>query len=315
MSFASPALLLSLLALPAAAVLYALQRRRAWRYAVRFTGVPILAAIVERGPRWRRHLPAALFLAALAVLGLALARPSATVAVPSRQASVVLVMDASRSMQARDVKPTRLDAARRAAERFLDRVPGPARVGLVGFSEAPHTLEAPTDDHDKVRGAVDGLAADGATATGDALRVALAMIDRTERGRRRPPAAIVLLSDGKTTTGRDPVEVARLAGRIRVPIYAVALGTSSGVLPTSPYGGGFPVPPDPETLRRIARVSGGRAFTAERSGELGTIYGRLGSRIGVRKDRRELTAGFAAAGVVLLLAAAGLGVRWRGRLP
>jgi Ca-activated chloride channel homolog len=314
-SFAAPAFLLGLLAVPLGIALYALHRRRARRYAVRFTGVPVLAGLLEPGARWRRHLPAGLFLVALAALAIALARPQATVAVPGRQASVVLVTDASRSMRAADVEPSRLDAARAAGERFLDRVPDPVRVGLVGFSERPHTLEPPTDDRDEVRSALDGLAADGGTATGDALAAALAMLDREDRGRRRPPAAVVMLSDGKATTGRDPVEVARLARRQRVPVYTVALGTPEGVIPGSAFGGSLPVPPDPETLRRIAHVSGGRAFTAERADELSTVYERLGSRIAVRTEEREITAGFAAGGIALLLAAAALGVRRAGRLP
>jgi Ca-activated chloride channel family protein len=314
-SFAAPTFLLGLLAVPAAIALYLLHRRRARRYAVRFTGVPILAAVADRGSRLRRHVPAALFLLALAALAVALARPQTTVAVPERQASVILVTDASRSMRAKDVDPSRLEAAQRAGERFLDRVPSAVRVGLVGYSESPHTLESPTDDHGEVRDALDGLAADGGTATGDALTAALAMLDRKDSGKRRPPAAIVLLSDGKSTTGRDPIEVARIAGHRKVPVYTVALGTPEGVIPSSPFGGALPVPPDPESLRQIAKASGGRAFTVDQSRELNTVYERLGSRIGVHKQKREVTAGFAAGGIALLLAAAGLGVRRTGRLP
>jgi Ca-activated chloride channel family protein len=313
-SFAAPVFLLALAALPLAVGAYSLARRRSRRFAVRFPGVPTLAALVPREPLWRRHLPAALYLLALGVLALALARPEATVAVPDEQASVVLVMDGSRSMRAQDVLPNRMEAARRAAGSFLDRVPDELRVGAVGFSTTPHTLDDPSTRHDDVRAAIDGLPADGATATGDALAAALAMLADERDGGRRPPAAIVLLSDGKTTVGRDPVGVAREAGRLRIPVYTVALGTENATVP-SPTGNPLAVPPDPETMRRIARASGGRAFSVDDADELDTVYERLGSRIGSRPEQRELTAGFAGAGVLLLLLAAGFSVRQVGRLP
>jgi len=287
-------------------------RRRGRRYAVRFPGTPTLAGLVRAEPVWRRHLPAALFALALAGLALALARPHATVAVPVERASVVLVMDGSRSMRADDVDPSRIDAARRAGRSFLDKVPEGLEVGFVGFSDSPHTLERPTTEHDDIAATLDALAADGGTATGDALEAALAMV---RRGEKPPPAAIVLLSDGKKTLGRDPVAVAREAGRLKIPVYTVALGTSEGVLPADRFGNQIRVPPDPETMRAIARASGGQAFSVEDSGELDTIYERLGSRVGVRNEEREVTVAFAAGGMALLLAAAALSLRWGGRLP
>jgi Ca-activated chloride channel family protein len=161
---------------------------------------------------------------------------------------------------------------------------------------------------------IDGLTADGATATGDALAAALALLGK-QKPQKRPPSALVLLSDGKTTTGRDPVEVAREARKAHVPIYTVALGTKDGVLSNGPYGGGLPVPPDPVTLRKIAEASGGRAFTAKDGGELDTVYDRLGSEIGTRSEKREITAGFAAGGILLLLTASAASIRSLGRLP
>jgi Ca-activated chloride channel family protein len=314
LSFAEPVFLLALLALPAAVAALAIARRRARRYSVRFTGVPTIFAVATQPSMVRRHLPSMLFLLALAVAATALARPQATTAIPVEHASVVLVTDASRSMQATDVDPNRLKAAQEAAERFLDRVPEALQVGVVGFSESAHTLKEPTTDHDEVEATLDALVADGGTATGDALVSALRMLDRDESD--RPTAAIVLLSDGKTTTGRDPVEVAREARRLRVPIYTVALGTPSGAIPASPYGGGVVrVPPDPETMRRVARISRGRAFTAGNAGELDTVYERLSTRIGTRERKREITAGFAAGGMALLIAAAAFSLRWSGRLP
>jgi Ca-activated chloride channel homolog len=318
-SFASPLLLLSLLALPATAAVYAWARRRPARYAVRFPGTPVLAGVVQAAPRWRRHVPAAVAGLALTALALALARPHATVAVPVERASVVLVTDVSRSMLATDVEPTRLDAARSAAATFLERVPDELRVGAVAFSSAPHSVLPPTHDRERVRLHLESLSADGSTATGDGLAQALALLsaeaDR-ERGdeRRRPPAAVVLLSDGKRTTGRDPVEVAREARAARVPIYTVSLGSPGAVIEGT-GGAPLPVPPDPETMAEIAATSGGETFDVSESEELDAIYEGLGSQLATRPEKRDITAGFAAGGLVLLVTAAALSLRTTGRLP
>lgn len=312
MSFQSPQLLLALAAVPALLAAYVLSRRRRRRYAVRFPGVPTLTQLVDPVPRWRRHLPAALFALALAALAIALARPEATVAEPRERASVLLVTDVSGSMRATDVQPSRLEAAKAAALDFTREVPDGIELGAVAFSHFPHTLEQPGDDRARVEAVIEGLTADGGTASGEALSEALELLGPAQE-RGRPPAAIVLLSDGETTTGRDPVEVAREAREARVPIYTVALGTSSGVIETP--SGLLPVPPDPETMREIARVSGGRAYTADDSGGLSALYERLGSRITTKEEKREITAGFAAGGLVLLLAAAGSSLRGFGRLP
>jgi Ca-activated chloride channel homolog len=311
-SFASPGFLAALALVPLALAAHVLARRRARRYAVRYPAVTTLAPLLPRASAWRRRVPLALFLASLAVLSLALARPHRTVAIPKEQASIVLVTDVSRSMLAEDVDPNRLEAARSAALRFLDEVPGAARVGLVAFSTDPHTIEEPTEERDAIRGLVDGLSADGGTAAGDALAAALGMVDGPAED--RPPAAILLLSDGKTTTGRDPIPVARQARRLGVPIHTFALGTRSATIVT-PDGSLLPVPPDPETMRRIAELSGGRAFEVADADELGGLYEDLGSRVATETEKREITVAFAAGGILLLVAAAALGVRATARLP
>ena len=314
MSFASPPFLLSLLVVPLAALALHLRSGRRPRHALRFPGVATLAQVIAPTPRWRRLGPTALFLAALAVLTVALARPQTTVAVPRERASVVLVTDVSRSMRADDVKPSRLAAAREAGLAFLDQVPDELPVGSVTFSDETEIVESPTEDHDEARAVLDGLVADGGTASGDGLAAALSLVRGGERDGEPPPAAIVLLSDGESTVGRDPEEVAREAGRRGVPIYTVALGTETAVV-RGPDGSALPVPPDPEALRDVARASGGRAFEAEDADELDSVYERLGSRLGTREQTREITAGFAGAGAALLLAAAALSLRWSGRLP
>jgi Ca-activated chloride channel family protein len=315
MSLASPLALLALALLPLGAAAHVLAHRRRRRYALRFPAADVVAAILPSTAAWRRWLPAALLATAAGALVFALARPQVTVAVPIERASVVLVTDASRSMLATDVEPSRLLAAQRAAERFLDRVPDRLQVGLVGFSTAPHTVLEPTTRREQVRAALLALAADGGTATGDALAVALERLAE-QRGAdgRRAPAAIVLLSDGKATDGEDPVAVARRAGAARVPVYTVALGTPDGVVPGGPFGGYTSVPPDPEAMRAIAAASGGQSFEVDDAGELDRVYERLGSEVGTRPERREVTAGFAALGLALLGAAVATAVRWRGRI-
>jgi Ca-activated chloride channel homolog len=311
-SFASPLFLAALVLVPLALGAQLLARRRTRRYAVRFPGVSTLALLLPRVPSWRRQAPLALFLAALTAFALALARPHATVAVPREQASIVLVTDVSRSMLAEDVEPSRLEAARDAAQRFLDEVPDEARVGAVAFSTEPHTVQAPTDDHSEIAALIDGLAADGGTATGDGLEAALKLVDGPAD--KRPPAAIVLLSDGETTTGRDPVDVAREARRLKIPIHTFALGTRDGVI-QSPDGSLIPVPPDPETMRQIAELSGGRSFAVEDAEDLAGLYRGLGSRVATKKEKREITAAFAGGGALLLMGAAAFGVRATARLP
>jgi Ca-activated chloride channel family protein len=315
-SFATPAWLLGLALVPLALLAYQASRRRGSRYAVRFTAVPALKIAAGTVPAWRRHVPAALALAALAALVLALAKPQKTIAVPVERASIMLVTDHSRSMSATDVEPDRLSAAQRAARTFINQLPDQVRLGAVAFSDTPDAVQAPSSDHDDARGIVDGQVADGATATGAALEVAIDALKNDRQNGKRPPSAIVLLSDGKTTVPPDPVPVARTAGQLKIPIYTVALGTRDATVPNpNPFGTPLLVAPDPETLRQIAQVSGGRAFTAEDSDSLKSIYKTLGSQLGTKKQKKQITASFAIGGLVLLLGAGMSSLRWAGRLP
>jgi Ca-activated chloride channel family protein len=317
-SFAAPIFLLALLAIPLliAAQVAATRRRR--RYAVRFTAVSGLAAAAaaEGWPaRLLKHLPAALLLCAIAALAVAFARPQKPVAVAIDRATVMLVTDHSRSMQATDVQPDRLVAAQRAARTFLDQLPRSVRVGAVAYSDTPDSVQAPSADHSNARAVVDGQVADGATATGDALSVAIDVLQRDRTGKTPPPSAIVLLSDGKTTVGRDPVEVATAAGKLKIPIFTVALGTREATVPNPyPFQPPLPVAPDPETLRRIAQASHGRAFTAQDDTRLSTIYRSLGSQLGSKQAKKEITATFALVGFRLLLGAGATSLRFAGRV-
>ncbi|MDP9378013.1 MAG: VWA domain-containing protein [Actinomycetota bacterium] len=312
----APGFLAALLLLPFLAGAYLFARRRRRRYAVRYPATALVAAVAVQAPKWRRWLVPALLAGAGIASVLALARPQATVAVPVERASVMLITDASGSMEATDVAPTRLQAARAAGERFLDRVPESLMVGFVSYSTAPLTLVEPSLDRVPIRSALSALQAEGGTATGDALRAALdRLAARRGKDGRVAPAAVVLLSDGKTTSGSSPLTAARRAESLGIPVHTVALGTPNGVVFNGPFGSRIPVPPDPRSLRQIAELSGGRAFRVEDSDELDRVYESLGSRIGTREQRREVSSMFAGGGLVLLLAAVAAGLRWRPRLP
>ena len=316
MSLSNPIWLLVLLVIPLLLAVQALVSWRQRRYAVRFPALSTLASVAPSGAaRWRRWVPVALLLAALAGMAVAMARPERTVAVPIEKASVMLITDTSNSMIADDVDPDRLTAAQHAARTFIDQVPKGLELGAVAYSTGPYNVLPPTSDHAEVRSLIDSLQPDGATATGDAIQAALDAVKQV-RGKdgKQAPAAIVLLSDGQTTAGRDPIAVAEIARAQHVPIYTVALGTDQGTIP-GPAGTTVPVPPDPETLKRISEITGGQAYQIADASSLEGVYQRLGSRIGSKHETRELTSGFAALGAVLLAAAMVASVRFGSRLP
>ena len=314
MSFASPLWLAALALVPAALVAYIGARRRSRRYAIRFTALPTLREAAGAAPSWQRHLPAALALGAIAVLSIALARPHTTYRAAIGQASMMLVTDHSGSMAADDVAPTRLLAAQRAANTFIDKLPSKVRIGAVAFSTSPDAAQAPVVDHSAARAVIDQQSAGGATATGDAIELALQLLRGSDR--KHPPSAMVLLSDGAANAGVDAVSAARQAAKDRIPIYTVALGTPSGVLTSpDPFSPPLAVPPDPQLMHEIARVSGGRTFNAQSADQLSSIYKRLGSELGSVTRKHEVTAEFAIAGLLMLLLAAAASTRWSARLP
>jgi Ca-activated chloride channel family protein len=314
MNFASPGWLAGLALVPIALALLVLSRRRRQRYAVRFPAVSTLALVAAAAPSWRRRIPAGLMLLAIATLAVALARPRVHYRVAVAQASTMLVTDHSGSMASSDVQPTRLAAAVAAAHTFIDQLPSAVRVGAVAFSSSADAVQAPVTNHAAARAIIDAQSAGGATATGDALQLALQLLHSSDR--KHPPAAIVLLSDGSANAGVDVGIVARQAAQARIPIYTVALGTPGGTLTNpDPLGPPLAVPPDPQLMQSIARVSGGRAFNAQSADQLSSIYRRLGSQLGSVTHTREITWMFAVGGLVLLLGAAAGSARWAGRLP
>lgn len=312
MSFGSPLGLLALLAVPLILLAANASRARARRTAIRFPAAASLAR-AGAGPDWGRHGAMALALLSVCALAFALAKPQHTVRVPVEQASIVLVTDHSGSMAADDVSPTRLGAAQRAAQTFIDQLPGEVKVGAVGFSASPDMVQAPSTNHDASRALIDSQEADGGTATGDALLSALNLLATTPR---HPPAAVVLLSDGATTAGSDPIAAAQRAKELRVPVYTVALGSPGATVPNpDPFGAPLSAAPDPATLREISRVTGGRAFAVDDADRLKSIYEQLGSQLGTQAKEKEISSSFAIGGLVLLLAAGMTSVLVAGRLP
>ena len=277
MSFASPWLLLALLAVPLAIGLYLLAERRRMRYAVRFTNMEVLASVARRST-WRRYVPPVIALLALTALCLGVARPERSTMVPEERATVILVIDDSLSMQARDVKPTRLEAAKNALRTFLDNVPDRLRVGLIVFSGEAQVAAPPTTDHGIVNESIDEIGlfqGFGGTAIGDALEAAVELGERAVPELQQPDGpgqtiayyaqgaqqeqeqgnklvSILFLSDGSQTRGRlQPYEGAELAAKAGIPVYTIALGTPDGVL-RGDFGPGFgspggpgPTPPGP----------------------------------------------------------------------
>ena len=314
MTFSNPAWLAALALIPLAIAAAVLARRRTRRYAIRFTALSTLQQAAAAGNGWRRLLPAAFLLAAIASLALALARPHVSYSAPVDQASVVLVSDESGSMASNDVQPTRLAAAERAANSFIDQLPAKAQVGAVAFSTTPNSVQAPVTDHGATRSVIDSQTPGGATDTGDSLAEALSLLHGGQA--KHPPSAIVLLSDGAANRGPDPTQIARQAAKDKIPIYTIALGTPGGMLANpDPLGPPVPVPPDPQLMAQIAEISGGRTFNAQSADVLSAIYKGLGHQLGSVSRKREVTVEFALGGLVLLLFAVGGATRWSPRLP
>ena len=317
----APLVLLGLLADPGArsAGHFAVQRDRR-RAAAAFAAPRLAGSVTPHRPGWRRHAPMLAFVLALAILVVAAARPQTTVAVPIERASIMLVTDVSGSMQATDVAPNRLIAARRAANSFLAGVPRKVNVGVMALSSKPRVLQSPTTDRAAITPALDRLKPRGGTGTGEAIEAALRILSRApgDRG-KRPPAAIVLISDGAATGTVDPVAAAQQARRLHIPIYTVAVGTPQGTI-TVPRPGGKggtetrAVPPDPQSMAQIARASGGQAYTATYAARLRAVYQHLGSQLGHKNGKRQITARFTGGALALLLLGAAMSLHWFGRL-
>ena len=320
MTFQSPLALLGLLVVPLLVAAYVRHERGRASYVARFANLALLPNLVDRAPGWRRHLPVAILLVALAAMVVGVARPHATVSVPREEATVILAIDVSRSMAAKDVEPSRLGAARAAANAFLRKVPEKFRVGVVSFASRAVVAVPPTADRSLVRAALAALRPGEGTALGDAIALSAQLGQRERRADgTRPPTAVLLISDGTRMGGRTtPQASSQRARSQRIPVYTVVLGTENGTVEQT-LTGGFrqivQVPPSPDTLRQVAQTTGGLFFTAKNDTRLRDVYERLGSRIGHRRESREMTDVFAGGSAALLLAGGALSALWFRRVP
>jgi Ca-activated chloride channel homolog len=336
-------MLLLLLLIPLLLAAYIWMQRRRRRYALRYASLSMLREAVGRGPGIRRHIPPALFLVSLAVMMVAMARPVAEVKVPSFDGTVVLAIDVSGSMSAQDLSPNRLEAAKLAAQDFVNQQPGGVRIGVVAFSGMAAMVQAPTTDRGQVLSAISMLQPQRSTAIGEGLLMSMRAIDPSvvtdapggrfnrqgSQGSDPPtptpapqvsgiPGAqqgiIVLLSDGQNTTGVDPLNVAPQAKALGIRVYTVGIGTANGTV-LRMGGRGMRVRLDEEVLRQIADTTGGQYFNAQNDKDLRSIYQNLVRQFGLRTERAELTA--YATGLAALIALAGgiLSLLWFSRLP
>jgi Ca-activated chloride channel family protein len=317
-SFSSPLVLIGLVAVPVLVLWYLRQQRRRRKVAAAFAA-PILAdSVSPQRPGWRRHAPMLVFAIAIAVLIAAAAKPQHTVAVPVTSAGIMLANDISSSMSATDVKPSRLGAAQKAASTFVSGLPADAQVGLLEFARRPVLLQSPTSNHALTRAAIAGLRpGGGGTAIGDAITTALHVLTTLPRkDGKRPPGAIVLLSDGSSNVGPGPLAAARQAKADHIPVYTISLGTANGTIPIKKKGQtvNAPVPVSSQELAQIAQASGGTAYTAADSAKASAVYAHLAVALGHKKVKREITADVAGGGLVLLLVGGAMSLLWFGRL-
>jgi Ca-activated chloride channel family protein len=351
MTFLWPDALWALALLPALVGVYLLLLRRKKRDAVRYSSLGLVRQAIGRSG-WRRHVPPALFLAAITAMLLAAARPAAVVTLPSEHETVILAMDVSGSMRASDVQPTRLAAAQAAAKSFVGDTPRSTRIGLVAFAGSAALVQAPTANRDDLFAAIDQLQLQNATAIGSGILASLKAIFPEQEFDVTPPAmrsaaagssaggasygrplgapagagepkpvppgsnknaVVILLTDGQTTTGPDPIDAARLAAARGVRVFTVGVGTPDGQILTG-EGWSIRVRLDEEALKIIADLTRGEYFFAGNAPDLKKIYDGLKSKLVLEKRETEVTALFAAVAAALSLLSAALSLAWFSRI-
>ncbi len=324
-AFLAPGRLLLLLVPIALGIAYLLLQRRRRRYALRFTTIDLLDEVAPDTPGWRRHLPAIVLLVGVVAAALAVAKPAVAKETEQPQRIVVLAIDTSLSMQATDVSPSRVDAAKASAMEFLKTVPDGVAVGVVGFDSRARQLIAPTTNLDAVRRTIERAKLGQGTAIGEAVFLALDSIDTAanqletagggaEEG-GAPAGTIVLLSDGETTDGRPNDEAAKAAKEQGIAVNTIAFGTDGGYVEDPSTGEKVSVPVNDQALAEVSRTTGGQSLRAETAAELRTIYENLGRSVSVEVQHQEVTDWFAAIAVLLLALAATGSLVWFGRLP
>jgi Ca-activated chloride channel homolog len=310
MTFLDPERLWLAVAMVAVAVAYVVLQRRRTRYAARYARPAMLGKLTPERPGWRRHLAAAAFLAVLALLITAFARPGANARVPRDRATIIIAMDTSGSMVADDVKPDRFTAAKRAAEAFVGQLPARFNVGLVSFNESASVLVPPTTDHEAIRAGLDNLHLRPKTAIGEAVFASLGAIANLDpqAAEDPPPAHIVLLSDGGNTAGRPVDQAAEAAVEAHVPVSTIAYGTPEGMMRTTP------VPVDTTVLRQLAETTNGNFYEAASGEDLQSVYRDVGSSIGFRNQFQDRSVWFVGLALVAALMVAVPSLLWFARL-
>lgn len=322
--FLEPIRLLLLVVPAALAVAYAVMAARRRRYALRFTTLEMLDRVAPDRPGWRRHLTALAMVLAVSIITLAFAKPVIAGEVEESTKLVVLAIDTSISMEAQDVSPSRVDAAREAAVRFLDAVPDGVAVGVVAFDGQARQLIAPTARLDAVRGviesSIDAASLGEGTAIGEAVYLGITALtasqtDISNGSDGLSPGTIVLLSDGDTTMGRSNDEAASAARAAGIAVHTIAFGTDHGTIEDLWGGGTIPVPVNEAALEQMAHQTDGRALTAQTADQLTEVYEELGRSVTVSTEEVEVTDLFAGAGLAILIVAGVGSLRWSGRLP
>ena len=334
MTFLWPTALWLLAALPVLVGMYMWALRRRKKLALQYSSLSLVREAVSSGQHFRRHVPPALFLAAIAGMLLAGARPAAIVTLPSQHETVILAMDVSGSMRAEDVKPNRLVASQVAAKSFISDTPRSTRVGIVAFAGSASLVQAPTSSRERATAAIEQFQLQHATAVGSGILVSLKAIfpeqefdafslkKKTSAGAGgsapvKPgsygSAAIILLTDGQTTTGPDAIEAARVAAERGVRVFTVGVGTPEGEILTG-EGWSIRVRLDEDALKQIAELTGGEYFYAGTAGDLKKVYQALNSKLVMEKQETEITALFAVAAALLALVSAALSLLWFNRI-
>ncbi|MBI2957327.1 MAG: VWA domain-containing protein [Chloroflexi bacterium] len=323
---------------PLLVILYILAQRRRQKYALRYSSLSLVKEAVGRGPGFRRHIPPILFSIGLISMIVALARPAATVILPSQQATVILTFDVSGSMRGEDIKPNRIEAAKAAARVFVQKQPARVRIGIVSFSDSAAIVQGPTQDRESVLAAINRLTPQRRTAIGSGILTSLDAIfeeadakpassprdapigaEQKQEPREVPPgsygaAVIILLSDGVSNTGPPPLEVVDRASSRGVRVYTVGMGSAEGTVLRN-QGYSIRVRLDEETLKRVAERTAASYFKAQTESDLGNIYESLSSRLVLKPQQLEVTVGFTALAAVLMLVAGTLSLLWFNRLP
>lgn len=320
---ASPWWLLLFVVVIGLGVAYWYVQRMRRKRALRFANLDLLNRVAPDKPNRWRHVPIAVLLVSLALLTVAMAGPQADRKVPRNKATVILVIDVSRSMNATDVAPSRIKAAQAAAKKFADELTDGINLGLISFAGTAATLVSPTPDHNATKAAIDKLRLDDKTATGEGIFAAIQQIQTLNAvlggTNVAPPARIVLLSDGKETVPDDPDDprgaftAARKAKEEKIPISTISFGTMSGTVDLE--GDQVPVPVDDDSLRKIANLSGGQFFTAASLDELNKVYETLQQQIGYEKRRGDNSRPWLIAGTLLALVSAFAALAINRRLP